>query len=100
MHYWIGTTIQVQESHRRPGPVSINDQSRIKNKSAFEPGVVYQLYNIRPNRDKTVVYEFSRSDGGQDLHMQFNSTGEAEAYIAAALNETVPDYTEIHRNFP
>ena len=96
MHYWIGTTVQVQESQRRPGPVSVHDQTRIKNKSAFESGVLYQLYNIKPEGGK-VIYHFTASTGPDyDLYLEFESTGAAENYIAAALNEELPDYASYH----
>lgn len=96
MHYWIGTTFTVPEQSLRAGPVSINDQTKIKNKSPFQSNVPYTIFYIKHEPNGTVTYQFKNEITGEDLFMTFGSVAAAEQTIAAALKEPLPDYSAFH----
>ena len=96
MHYIIGTQVYAaQRPIQQGGLRSITAQpTRRANKTLFESGMMYNLYNIEKTDD---VYIYSFLDTHNDiLAIQFNSPGEADMYIASALGEVLPDYDDFY----
>lgn len=98
MHYWIGTRFAIPENAVRTGPVSVGDQTKIKNKSPFKSNVQYMIYYIRPDKNG-FVYHFKEEASGEDLYLTFPSTNDADKVIANALKEQLPDYSAFHNRF-
>ena len=96
MHYIIGTQVYAaQQPSQQHGPRSVTAQpTRRANKTLFESGMVYNLYNIEKTGD-AFIYSFIDTNN-EVLAIEFNSPGEADMYIASALGEALPDYDEFY----
>lgn len=106
MTYLPGTEILVtgfQEQAGPAGPQPLNVSQarprRAKENPYFEAGVLYTLYNVRQQKDGSAVYSFARQDTKQVIEQWFKSVGAAEAAIAEARGESLPDYDGYHQRY-
>ena len=103
MHYIIGTTIVVPESVnlQKSGPVAVDDLAanrvkRVKNTTPFTTNVTYAISTIRKSPDgEGIVYTFESQAG--PIALKFNSTRDADRYIASIRGEQIPDYDAMRR---
>jgi hypothetical protein len=101
MHYIIGTEIYIPEQRamKSTGPQPINAQQvtkKAKGVGPFQPGIAYQLHNIRMNNESnSLCYTFNTS-AGEQLVTEFSSVEEAEKYISMARDEPLPDKSNVN----
>ena len=98
MHYIIGTEIYVPTtaSMNSGGLQPVNAQHVQKKNQGIGPfaaGLRYQLHNIRQVKEG---YEYRFLVEGQEVPMVFASVQQAEEYIAAARQESLPNYSSFH----
>jgi len=100
MHYIIGTKIFVNtqpQTQRGRGPRSVGavQTRRSVASDKFLPGQQYTLYYIKKSDDK-VLYTFKNDSDGEIFHMEFDSAGAADLYIAKLLGDSLPDYNKFY----
>jgi len=99
MHYIIGTTILINETHAPKPGGSINDMRAPRkrvNMTPFETGVEYSLYNIT-KVDDVFEYTFYAAQTQEMKAVHFNSPTDADNYIAHLRGEQLPDYSQMRR---
>ena len=104
MHYIVGTTIIIPESVniQKTGPVAVDDLAanrvkRVKNVTPFQTNVPYAIATIRNSPEKDgIVYTFESQVG--EVLLKFNSTRDADNYIAGLRGEQIPDYDAMRRD--
>lgn len=102
MHYIVGTKIIVNinpQAQHAAGPRSVGAApvQRRLNTENFKPGSEYTLHYIR-KREKNFLYTFKDSTTGETFFMTFESTLDADSFIAKLLGEKLPDYKSHYEN--
>jgi hypothetical protein len=82
MHYIIGTSFSVRPDPRR----GFRSQE-----NAFTTNIIYKLNNIAV-QGNTLNYTFVGTDKSQVV-LPFESSRQADLFIAKLRNEQIPDYT-------
>jgi len=101
MHYIIGTEIYIPEDRamKSAGPQPVNAQQvtkKAKGVGPFQPGIVYQLHNIRMNNENNSLHYTFNTNAGEQLVAEFSSVEEAEKYISVARGEPLPDKSNVN----
>tara|TARA_A100001011_G_C14185901_1_gene789020 strand:+ start:682 stop:981 length:300 start_codon:yes stop_codon:yes gene_type:complete len=94
MHYIIGTEIHIQNR-----PVDPRDPKTYRTRKVtgdFKPGVRYNLYHIRKDKENKMRYVFISNDQSDVVGLVFDTITEADRYISSIKNEQLPNYHEIY----
>jgi len=96
MHYIVGAMFRVGVSRQGSGPRSItNQQANRRAVGQFTSDQVYTLYNIEVI-DKQFKYIFVDANRNK-FDQLFESSREADKFIANVIGEQLPDYDEFYR---
>lgn len=95
MHYIIGSTQLI--FHRKPPRVGVTSSTKMNSKPPeFEYNKAYTLYNIK-KMDEKWCYVFKDATG-KLIDKQFESTSQADSWIAEKRGEALPDYNKFYVN--
>ena len=98
MHFITGHTFIVKASNNQPQQASqmitaIKSVVQNKNIDGFETGKKYQIYYIKPEKDK-VTYQFKGPNGV--FSKEFPNISVAEELIGRVSGAVIPDYKKFY----